>query len=106
MCHPRSMKHPQAKLLKAGSTIGLPFDQFQSMDLSLGLPVTVRGLKRAIDRVVIAIDACCQTTEFGDVTLLGFFEPSRQDSYLSLGDHGPKILCQKIRSSQFFIFDA
>jgi hypothetical protein len=33
------MKHPQAKLIKAGSAIGLPFDEFQPMDLSFGLPI-------------------------------------------------------------------
>ncbi len=35
------MKHTETKLIKACSTIGLPFDQLESMYLRFGLPITV-----------------------------------------------------------------
>src|SRR5215813_11165069 len=100
------MQYPQTKLLKTGSAIRLPFDQFESMDLSLGLPVTVRGLKSAIDRVVIAINTRGQTPQLRNAALLRFFEPARQNGNLPLCNHSTKILCQMIGSSQLFIFDA
>src|SRR5579859_473365 len=100
------MQHPQTKLLKAGSAIRLSFNQLQAMDLSLGLSIAVGGFKGTIDRIVIAIDTCCQTAQFCNSACLSLFEPARQSFYLPLRDHDPKILCQMIGSPQFFILDA
>lgn len=72
------MKDPQAKLIKAGSTISLPFDQFEPMDLSLCLSITVGSFKCAMHRIIIAIDPSCQAASFRNAALLCFFEPASE----------------------------
>ncbi len=50
------MKHSQAKLLKNRSPIGLPFNEFQSMNLGLGLPIAGGSLKSALQRIMIPVE--------------------------------------------------
>ncbi len=90
------MEDPQAKLIKAGSTIGLPFDQFEPMDLSLCLSITVGSFKCAIHRIIIARDSGCQTAQFRNAALLCFFELASQKGHLPLRDHRAKILDQLV----------
>ena|SRR5579859_2870945 len=97
------MKHPQAKLIKTGSSVRLPFDQLQSMHLSLRLTLAPRKGEGIANGIIVAIDPCGQTAQFGNLTGFGFLEPALKHFHLPLGHHGAEILDQLVDEAQFVV---
>ena len=100
------MKDTQTKQIKVRSTIRLPLDEFESIDLSLCLPIAVLRRQGSTNSIVVAIDAGSKATQLRNTTLLGLLQPSGQHFHLPMDDHRTKILRELIGSCQDFILDA
>src|SRR6185312_15390634 len=97
------MKDSQTQQFKTCSAIGESFDEFQSVNLSLGLPIAVGSGERGAHSVVVAIDPRGKAPKFGNPTGLRLIEPSSKPVNLPKGDHRPKILRELVCQFEFFL---
>lgn len=100
------MQDTQPKQIKLRSAIGLPLDEFESIDLALGLPIAVLRREGRTHGIVVPKNACSKAPEFGNATLLCFLQPTVQDVHLSIDKHRSKILRELIGACQAFVLDA
>jgi hypothetical protein len=74
---PGAVKYPEPKEIKVGSTVTLPFDQFQSMHLTFRLAITVFQRERRPNRIIVPIQPLRKATEFRQSTRFCFIDPAR-----------------------------
>ena len=82
------------------STIHLPFQEFETCNLTFYLPLAPRKRQRGFDGGVIALDARSKSPEFHRGTLVSLSKPGIQSVCLSLLDHLHKVLSQLIEFLQ------
>jgi hypothetical protein len=61
------VENPLAEQRKGGTTIALPFDELESMNLPLHNAVAVGKLKRCLDRSFVAFNPFAKADEFRDL---------------------------------------
>ena len=74
---PGAVKHPKTKEIKAGSAVALSLDQFQSMNLTLRLAITVLEGDRRANRIIVPIESHSKPFELRQPTHSCFVNPSR-----------------------------
>ena len=97
------LEHAPSEEIDVCSPIHLPFQEFETCNLTFYLPLAPRKRQRGFDGGVIALDARSKSPQLHRGTLVGPEKPAIQAVCLSLLDHLHKVLSQLIEVLQINI---
>src|SRR5579875_1042614 len=82
-----SSKHSMAKQVESRTSIGLAFDELETVDLPFSLALTPLMSESRLDGVLVALDACGKRPQFWNLAFKSHFQPGFQGRCMTLSDH-------------------
>src|SRR5450755_3989020 len=97
------MKHPFAEQGEFGSTISLPFDQFQLGHVPLNHAITDPPGKTSLHRVFVFLYPCCKGLQLWKVATFYLIKPVIKALSSTGAQHVGKLLNQVIGQINFWV---
>src|SRR5581483_11977510 len=83
----RPGKDAMAQQIKSSLTIGLAFEELETMNMTLHLPLTPLVRQSGQDGVLVALDPFGKSSQFWNSTLSSFFQPGFQCGGIAFSGH-------------------